>query len=585
MNPKKKFQVSSTLLLLLAMLLLSSCRSAAQVQAPVEVIGGVEYYIHPVKKGETAFGLARTYQCDVNDIIAANPGSDGGLREGTSLRIPVAKCALKPATSGNPSGSFLTHEVQRKETLYSIAKIYSIDLNEVLSANPGAENGIKKGQVLRIPIKSKALSNYQLHTVNPGETLYSIAKSYGLTAEELKNVNPGLVESLRSGQVINIPAGAIWQPATDSSAAQKTTTTIVGNKLKEKYAVAVMLPFFSDFPDSASLKEKDLLLRDVALNMYRGMLMAADSLSATGFNADLYVYDVLEGTTMVKNVLEKPEMNTVDLVIGPTYRDALAEVSKWSVRSGVHVVCPVQQPNAILLSSPNMSKVWPSTVSQWEYVAGYVARKYKGSKVILANSGNIEDKKRIDAFHRKFIALTGDSATEYLATAGSLYGINNVLSSSGNNIVIAPSTDPAMASSLFKGIKPSNNTILFATSEWENYDFLEADDRARLHLHYPEVVGIDYQRPETENWVQAFRKRFKTEPSEYAFLAYDIMLFYCSGLQKFGPAFPQWFDSVDQSHAVSAGFDFLKTGMESGYENRRVAIMGTFEDQVVIVNK
>ncbi len=59
------------------MLLLASCWSAAQVQTPVEVIGGVEYYIHPVKKGETAFGLARTYQCDGNDIMAANPGSDG----------------------------------------------------------------------------------------------------------------------------------------------------------------------------------------------------------------------------------------------------------------------------------------------------------------------------------------------------------------------------------------------------------------------------------------------------------------------------------------------------------------------------
>ncbi|MBL7943817.1 MAG: LysM peptidoglycan-binding domain-containing protein, partial [Flavobacteriales bacterium] len=480
---------------------------------------------------------------------------------------------------------FLLHEVKKKETLYSISRLYNLDVYELSAANPGSDKGVKKGEVLRIPVKTKALANYQIHTVKAGETLYSLAKSYSITRDELIAANPGLSESLQVGQQINIPANAVYQPPVDTTSAVTAKVPVLGDVFQDNYTVALMLPFFSAYSDSSSLREKDHMLRDVALNMYRGALLATDTLSARGFSADLYVYDVLEGTTMVKNVLDKSEMKEVDIVIGPTYRDALAEVSKWSVRNGVHVVCPVLQPNAILLSAPNTSKAWPSSISQWEYVAEYVAAHHKGDKVILANTGNLEDKKRIEAFHRKYIELTGDSAVEFVAASGSLYGINAKLSASGTNVIIAPTGDQAMASSLFKGIKSSENTILFATPEWANYDFLEADDRNKLRLHYPSVVALDYADPATEAWVLAFRKKFKSEPTEYAVLAYDLMLYYCQGLKQFGKAFPDWFNEVDTTGLIGAGFDFIKTGSESGYENRHVAIMGTVEGEVKVMNK
>ncbi|MBL7941136.1 MAG: LysM peptidoglycan-binding domain-containing protein, partial [Flavobacteriales bacterium] len=73
------------LLLVTLSVLLSSCKSGAQVQAPVEKIDGTEYYMHLVKKGETAYGISKTYQCDINDILSSNPGSDQGLTEGSSI--------------------------------------------------------------------------------------------------------------------------------------------------------------------------------------------------------------------------------------------------------------------------------------------------------------------------------------------------------------------------------------------------------------------------------------------------------------------------------------------------------------------
>ena len=43
------------------------------------------------------------------------------------------------------------HTVQRKETAYSIAKAYGVDLNALFDLNPWAESGIRKGDTLRIP--------------------------------------------------------------------------------------------------------------------------------------------------------------------------------------------------------------------------------------------------------------------------------------------------------------------------------------------------------------------------------------------------------------------------------------------------
>ncbi|MBN9293966.1 MAG: LysM peptidoglycan-binding domain-containing protein [Flavobacteriia bacterium] len=116
---------------------------------------------------------------------------------------------------------FIVHQVVAGNTLYSIAKQYNVTLSDVLNNNPEAENGIKVGQNIYIPVKEEVTTKTtaaspedadvklnRFHTVQKQETLYSIAQKYDLTMNDLIKLNPGIENGVKVGQQIIIPDAA-----------------------------------------------------------------------------------------------------------------------------------------------------------------------------------------------------------------------------------------------------------------------------------------------------------------------------------------------------------------------------------------
>jgi LysM repeat protein len=112
-----------------------------------------------------------------------------------------------------PNVKFTFHTVSKGETSYGIAKKYQIDLNEFFNYNPSASNGLSKGDTLKIPIKTfinqtldnEIDSSVKIHKVMPGETLWSIAKIYGVKLPTIKAYNKLLNNELSESQLLLIP--------------------------------------------------------------------------------------------------------------------------------------------------------------------------------------------------------------------------------------------------------------------------------------------------------------------------------------------------------------------------------------------
>lgn len=98
---------------------------------------------------------------------------------------------------------YIIHTIQKGQGLYSIARMYGVTEDEIIKMNPGSETVIKAGNQLRIPVRKDGT---KVHTVAAGETLYSLAGKNGLTVQELCDANPGVLDNgLRAGQTIIIP--------------------------------------------------------------------------------------------------------------------------------------------------------------------------------------------------------------------------------------------------------------------------------------------------------------------------------------------------------------------------------------------
>jgi len=109
---------------------------------------------------------------------------------------------------------YYLHFVKQGETLFEIAKAYGITVDNIFKVNPESRGGIKPGQILKIPLKVKktdeqnkksSKDEYFVHIVKAKETYYGISRKYGVKIEDIKKLNPETGDNLREGQTLKIP--------------------------------------------------------------------------------------------------------------------------------------------------------------------------------------------------------------------------------------------------------------------------------------------------------------------------------------------------------------------------------------------
>ncbi|MFC4815591.1 LysM peptidoglycan-binding domain-containing protein [Flavobacterium sp. GCM10023249] len=176
---------------------------------------------HRVTKGETITQIAKKYKITPSEIYKLNPDAQKGVDENTMLVIALPGKSVAESKKKEEKKSekktdkeatvVVKHEVQPKETLYTLSKQYGTTVEEIEKSNPEVKNGLGIGQVLTITAKKGVAKKQEpkkqepvYHTVETKETKYGIAKKYGLTVEELEKKNPEIVNGLQVGQVLLI---------------------------------------------------------------------------------------------------------------------------------------------------------------------------------------------------------------------------------------------------------------------------------------------------------------------------------------------------------------------------------------------
>ncbi|MDE5711138.1 MAG: LysM peptidoglycan-binding domain-containing protein, partial [Bacteroides sp.] len=117
--------------------------------------------------------------------------------------------------------SYFLHTIEKGQSLYSIASMYGISTADIIKLNPGSDDKIYTGHTLRIPRNTNANEQKETyHTIAAGETLYRLTVKYNVSAKEICDANPGLsAANFRVGQVIRIPSvttTGVSAPATGS---------------------------------------------------------------------------------------------------------------------------------------------------------------------------------------------------------------------------------------------------------------------------------------------------------------------------------------------------------------------------------
>lgn len=171
----------------------------AVTKAIVEYAGGkyvapIDSNYYTVKSGDSLWSISRKFGITVDELKNANNLSSNLLSIGQNLIIPGKEAQ---AASGE-------YVVKKGDTLYSIARKYNTSVDNLKSINNITTDSLAIGQIIKLPSTSNVASD--TYIVKKGDSLYSIARTYNTSVDKLKEINNLTSNALAIGQVLKLPS-------------------------------------------------------------------------------------------------------------------------------------------------------------------------------------------------------------------------------------------------------------------------------------------------------------------------------------------------------------------------------------------
>ena len=218
---------------------------------------------HEVKAGETLYSISHKYGITINDIKAANPKLGDSLMAGQTINIPD-KSRLEPAHV-----IITSQDIQEKPVL------------PVQQTQPTIT--VAGAQTQAVPAEDPEVPNCKLtHEVQKKETLYGISQKYGLTVDELVAANPEFdtnKKKLKKGAILCIPF---------TQAELEALKPIEEEEIIIKEPVPVNLAIIMPFGLHQEKKSREAI---TMIDFYEGIMLAISELKTQGVSGKVYAFD------------------------------------------------------------------------------------------------------------------------------------------------------------------------------------------------------------------------------------------------------------------------------------------------------
>jgi LysM repeat protein len=563
---------------------------------------------HVVASGETLFSIAKKYDFTVKELETVNPGLDTRISPGEIIYIPFIKKEEK-----EESLPYIQHKVIPKETLYSIAVNYGVSIDSIKILNPGLTSAIQAGQVILIPIK-KDQNDFITHRVRSNKRLKKIARMYSLDADEIREINPSAGNRVSQGTILRIPIPPMaGMPVAEPSLPEipdEVYKLVDADSIRchqdldyrdNVFKVALMVPLYLEEADSLprlSSRNVEEYIESPPfkfIQFYEGMLIAVDSLRKQGLQVDLHVYDVDEKVAKTIKVLQDPALMEMDIIIGPLFRKNFKLVSNYAKLFNINIVNPLTTRDEIL-DYKHVFKIKPAQRTQLDLAEQVIRRDFAEAKIIIvrqdqfrygemanelknrlersmqdkvqiANSlldniikeysildttlaeGELIDNLIIEnmMIYREFLELQMDDSTSFVNRVDEVVyaeeGIEGVLKRASiirPTVIVALSDRKVFSLELITRLNEFRDSLqmtIFGFPGWYEFSAMETEYLQNLNTHVLSDSYVDYSDQDVIGFVKQFRRSFYTEPARYAFDGFDTGYYFLGALLKYGRDF------------------------------------------------
>ncbi|MFZ4400286.1 MAG: LysM peptidoglycan-binding domain-containing protein [Bacteroidales bacterium] len=528
----------------------------------IETINGKKFYLHTIEKGHTLYSIAKIYQIDIK-ILEADT-NNLHLKIGQIIQIPC-KIDVKDEsikTTVKTDSLFTMYTVQNKETLFGISHKYNLDEEDILKFNPELKDGLKAGQQIKIPLKKNMDIKFEL----PKEKAATVSPVIEKPKEEKPKVE---------------------EPKKDKI-----------NK-KTNLHIALLIPLYLKNIDEI-IPENIQINNQTAANFksftfiqfYEGFLQVIDSMVQQGLNVKLYTYDFPDDTTFAAAFLKKNDLSNMDLIIGPFFYKSFKIVADFAKNKKIPIVNPFSERRNILENNQYAYKLIPAYQNQVENIAKYLIDSFPNANILLIHNNKELEKKHADIFKSEINEAFKEnhasegSVKEIIYSQIGFAGLENKLSLNRENVLITLIESELFVTgyiSKLNNIKDQKITLI-APLQWKNFDKIETEYFLKLNTHFFEPNYVDYEEVDTKAFILRFREKYKAEPNEMAFVGHDVALYFLTALMKYGEDFPDQLSKINV-HTLQTRYIFKRAGENNGFENTFVNIYKMKDYKYVDLNK
>jgi LysM repeat protein len=502
----------------------------------IQTINNKKYYIHKVEKGQSLYAIAKLYGVDINVILADNDDAIDGIKTGQELKVlmPAATPAVNTKTVAvtNPidTNRFVYHKVEKRETIYGIAKKYNMTEAKLTELNPEITNGgIKRDQMLIVAEKKRPFKELATVTLVPKDSIPSKPKKANYTI--------GLFLPFRTSEVDLIDPAALT--------ASK-----------------------SNFPQ----------MQTFALDFYMGFKRAVDSLKGNDFKVDIQLFDLDDRDSLkLESICKGIDFKTMDMIFGPFHASVFKVVANYAKAAGVPIVSPVTQQNKILYKNNLSSKVNPSQYTLLESLADYTFDSLRvNANVCIVNNGMPKDLSYVKAFKGKYNGRLKDlnlpmrdSIKEVKGLSGFkaafVPGTKNVAVLFTNNLVFL--TDFITQLAVYSDKK---DIVLLGWQNVTGFENIDQEYLNKLHYTFPSQNNLDNDTSYAR-LIKEYQIEMSSDPTDYYFQGFDIGQYYLQNLKATGPDFIYQLDKLPYEGNYTR-FKYFRPDNMTGFENKGVYI-------------
>ncbi len=301
------------------------------------------------------------------------------------------------------------------------------------------------------------------------------------------------------------------------------------------HQLALLLPFNNkltvEYNQTAAWQ-----LGEMCRNYYRGLLIAMDSLATEENRITLRVYDTENDSLVTAKILQKKEMLSSSLIIGPVMQGGNKMVSNFARQQKVYQISPLMT----FSKSKIGDEYWVAANPDLPSYGGILTQRLLSVSIdtilIVIISDNSSLDKAITPALKKI--STDDKRIKIrVVDANAETDINALYSERYKNCVLINSTKEQTVNKWLYRINDTSHAIypeVYGYSQWFDFRNFDIALWQKKNVRIISPYFVDYTRHDVIAFIKVFRERYSIEPTEEAFKGFDQGLYFTSLLIQNG---------------------------------------------------